>query len=104
MSEGLIEVKIVRFIYLYVFSHIYTRLKTMVNVTLSIPNELKQKMDSLAEINWSAVAREAFDQKIRDMEFLKNFKAKSTLTEEDALRLGRKVNKALSNRLRNLRK
>ena len=76
----------------------------MVNVTLSIPNELKQKMDSLAEINWSAVAREAFDQKIRDMEFLKNFKAKSTLTEEDALRLGREVNKALSNRLRKLRK
>ena len=76
----------------------------MVNVTLSIPNELKQKMDSLAEINWSAVAREAFDQKIRDMEFLKNFKAKSTLTEEDALRLGREVNKALSSRLRKLRK
>lgn len=76
----------------------------MVNVTLSIPNELKQKMDTLAEINWSAVAREAFDQKIRDMEFLKNFKAKSTLTEEDALRLGREVNKALSKRLRNLRK
>src|SRR3989344_5597690 len=32
----------------------------MVNVTLSIPNELKQKMDTFAEINWSAVAREAF--------------------------------------------
>ena len=46
----------------------------MVNVTLSIPNELKQKMDSLAEINWSAVAREAFDEKIKDMEFIKKFK------------------------------
>ena len=76
----------------------------MVNVTFSIPEEMKQKMDSLAEINWSAVAREAFDQRIRDMEFLKKFKAKSTLTERDALKLGRDVNKALSNRLRKLRK
>jgi len=75
----------------------------MVNVTLSIPNELKQKMDSLAEINWSAVAREAFGQKIKDMEFLRQFKAKSTLTEEEALRLGRDVSKSLSDRLRKLR-
>ena len=75
----------------------------MVNVTLSIPNELKQKMDSLAEINWSAVAREAFDEKIKDMEFIKKFKAKSTLTEADTLRLGKEGSKSLSNRLRKLR-
>ena len=75
----------------------------MVNVTLSIPNELKQKMDSLAEINWSAVAREAFDEKIKDMEFIKKFKVKSILTESDALRLGKEVSKSLSNRLRKLR-
>ncbi|MEK6946907.1 MAG: hypothetical protein AABX32_04840 [Nanoarchaeota archaeon] len=75
----------------------------MVNVTLSIPNELKQKMDLLAEINWSAVAREAFDEKIKDMEFIKKFKAKSTITEEDALRWGKEVNKGLSKRLRKLR-
>ena len=72
----------------------------MVNVTLSIPNELKQKMDAFAEINWSAVAREAFDEKIRDMEFIKNFKAKSRITEEDALKWGKEVSKALSSRLR----
>ena len=75
----------------------------MVNVTLAIPNELKQKMDSLAEINWSAVAREAFDEKVKDMEFIKKFRAKSTLTEADALRLGNEVSKSLSNRLRKLR-
>jgi hypothetical protein len=72
----------------------------MVNVTLSIPNELKQKMDTFAEINWSAVAREAFDEKIKDMEFIKEFKAKSKITEEDALKWGKEVSKALSNRLR----
>ncbi len=72
----------------------------MVNVTLSLPAELKQKMDSFEEINWSAVAREAFDEKIKDMELMKKFKSKSTLTEEDAMRLGKEVSKALSDRLR----
>ena len=72
----------------------------MVNITLSIPEELKKKMDSIQEINWSAVAREAFNEKIRDMEFIKKFKAKSKITEEDALKWGKEVSKALSNRLR----
>ena len=76
----------------------------MVNVTLSLPAELKQKMDSFEEINWSAVAREAFDEKIKDMELIRKFKAKSTLTEDDALRLGKEVGKALSDRLRAMRK
>ena len=76
----------------------------MVNVTLSLPVELKQKMDSFEEINWSAVAREAFDEKIKDLNLIKKFKAKSTLTEEDALRLGNEVSKALSDRLRAMKK
>jgi len=70
----------------------------MVNVTLSIPVDLKHKMDAFAEINWSAVAREAFDDKIKDLEFIKKFKAKSTLTEEDAINLGRELNKNLAKR------
>jgi hypothetical protein len=70
----------------------------MVNVTLSIPNELKHKMDTFEEINWSAVARQAFDQKIHDLEFIKRFKSRSTLTEEDALRLGKELNGRLAHR------
>ena len=72
----------------------------MVNVTLSIPDETKKKMDTFPEMNWSAVAREAFNQKMRDLEFIKNFKSQSTLTEEDALRMARELNKKLSERLR----
>ena len=60
-------------------------------------------MDTFLEINWSAVAREAFDDKIKDLEFIKKFKAKSTLAEADALRLGKEVSKSLSSRLRKLR-
>ncbi|MFH1053903.1 MAG: hypothetical protein V1740_05805 [Candidatus Woesearchaeota archaeon] len=70
----------------------------MVNVTLSIPIELKSKMDLFNEINWSAVAREAFGEKINDLEFLRKFKSRSKLTEEDAINLGRELNKNLAKR------
>ena len=72
----------------------------MVNMTLSVPKELKTLMDQFPEINWSEVARKAFREKVEDLKFLKEFTSKSELTEEDALELGRKVNRALSKRYR----
>ncbi len=70
----------------------------MVTVTLAVPTELKVRMDEFQEINWSAVARQAFKQKIEQMEVLRKFSEKSELTEKDAIELGRKVNKALAKR------
>jgi len=72
----------------------------MTTMTLAVPSELKDKMEKFPEMNWSEVARQAFMQRIKDLEFLKKFKSDSTLTEEDALRLGKEVSKALSSRLR----
>ncbi len=76
------------------YAHKYTGDK-MVNLTLSIPNELKDKMDTFKEINWSAVAREAFNEKIKDLEFIKKMKSKSTFTEKDAIEFGKDINKKL---------
>ena len=70
----------------------------MTTMTLAVPSELKHKMETFPEMNWSEVARQAFMQRIKDLEFLKKFKSDSTLTEEDALRLGRKLNKNLAKR------
>ena len=67
-------------------------------MTLAVPLELKHKMETFPEMNWSEVARQAFMQRIKDLEFLKKFKSDSTLTEEDALRLGRELNKNLAKR------
>ena len=67
-------------------------------MTLAVPSELKNKMETFPEMNWSEVARQAFMQRIKDLEFLKKFKSDSTLTEEDALRLGRELNKNLAKR------
>ena len=70
----------------------------MTTMTLAVPSELKHKMETFPEMNWSEVARQAFVQRIKDLEFLKKFKSDSTLTEENALRLGRELNKNLAKR------
>ena len=63
----------------------------MVSITLSVPEDLKQKMDAFPEMNWSAVAREAITKRLLMLEKFKAFTRESTLTEEDALELGREL-------------
>lgn len=70
----------------------------MVNVTLAVPEELKKEMEKFKIINWSEVAREAIVKKILQLKILQSFSKDSELTEEDALRLGKEVNKALAKR------
>lgn len=67
----------------------------MVNVTLSVPDELKQSMDAHPELNWSEVARAAFKTKLSQLELLDALACKSKLTEKDALSIGRKINRSL---------
>ena len=69
----------------------------MTTIILSVPEELKKEIDEFSDINWSAVAREA----IKRILTLKKFTKESTLTEKDALRLGRVVNKSLSKEINN---
>lgn len=68
----------------------------MPNVTISISEDLRKKLAEFKVINWSEVAREAFEKKIIQLKILESFTKESELTQEDALRLGRKVNEALS--------
>lgn len=65
----------------------------MVSITLSVPEDLKQEMEEFPEMNWSAVARESIKKKVMMLKKFKEFTKDSTLTEEDALRLGREVSK-----------
>ena len=67
----------------------------MVNITLSLPEDLKKTMDKHPEINWSEVARQAFKEKTSQLELLDAIASKSKLTEKDAVELGRKIKKSL---------
>ena len=74
----------------------------MTTVSVSIPEALRKKMAKLDEVNWSAVARNSFEQKVRDIEFLKAFAMKSKMTEKDAKQMGDKINKEVSRRFTEL--
>jgi len=67
----------------------------MVNLTLSIPNELKEMMEDFPEINWSEVARDSIKKKIAQLNFLKGFRIDSEISPEDALKLGREISELL---------
>ncbi|MFH1710949.1 MAG: hypothetical protein ABH840_01430 [Nanoarchaeota archaeon] len=71
----------------------------MPNLTISISEELRKELSEFKVMNWSEVAREAFEKKVIQLRILESFSKDSELTQKDALRLGRKVNEALSKRL-----
>ena len=70
----------------------------MPNLTIAIPEELRKELSEFKVINWSEVAREAFEKKLIQLKILESFSKNSEFTQEDALRLGKKVNEALSKR------
>jgi hypothetical protein len=72
----------------------------MVNITLSVPEELKRKMEEFPEINWSEIARRSIIERVELLEKMNKLLSKSKLTEEDALRFGKEVNKSVSRKFR----
>lgn len=67
----------------------------MVNVTVSVPVEMKEKMDEFAIINWSEVAREAFAEQIKKLELLKALTSQSKASEKDIDKLSEKIKTAI---------
>ena len=70
----------------------------MTNMTLAVPEDLHIIMRKHKEIRWSEVAREALWNQAKKLDFMDKILAKSTLTEKDALEMGRKVNEAVARR------
>ncbi len=70
----------------------------MANITLAIPDELKKGMKEFPEMNWSVIARAAIAKRILLLNKIKEFTKDSELTEEDAIKLGEKVNQSMKKR------
>ncbi|MEK6890383.1 MAG: hypothetical protein AABX35_04305 [Nanoarchaeota archaeon] len=75
----------------------------MTNITLSIDEKLKGKMEQFPEINWSAVVRRLLEEKTKQLEIRehlkKEFKEESALTTW-TIDMGRKTNQGIAERLR----
>jgi hypothetical protein len=63
----------------------------MVNMTLSVPEDIYNEMQKHPELKWSEVARQAFEMKIRELHWMDKLVAKSELTEADVNRIGHKI-------------
>jgi hypothetical protein len=74
----------------------------MVSLTLAVPDDLKKEMDRYPELNWSAVARKAIEEKVALLKRLNELTANSKLTEKDALELGDMVNRKVAERYRKM--
>jgi hypothetical protein len=53
----------------------------MAAITLSVPEDLKKRMDSVDWINWSSVARKAFVEKLSDVKGLETKKKIAEISE-----------------------
>ena len=76
----------------------------MANLTLSIPNDLKEMMENFPEINWSEVARDSIKKKVAQLNFLKGFRIDSEISPEDALMLGKEISDLLLKHYKNEQK
>ncbi len=63
----------------------------MGSVTVSVPDDLKKKMNEHSVINWSAVARQAFEEQITKLELVNSIVSKSKATEKDVEELSKKI-------------
>ena len=68
----------------------------MVNMTLSVPEELMKRMKNFSEIRWSEVARKAMEQRVEDLEVLDKIASKSKLSKKDAEELSKKIKSSAS--------
>ena len=68
----------------------------MPNMTLSIPADLKARMDQFKEINWSEVARQAIHQKTLMMDQMNRMLSSSKISEPETLYEARKISRKVS--------
>ena len=74
----------------------------MGTLSVSVPEELRTRMARIDEVNWSAVARKAFEEKVAEIDILQKIASKSKLSEKDALDIGRKINESMAKKFREL--
>ncbi len=70
----------------------------MTNITLSVSDELHKRMKQHTELKWSDIARQAFEKKVAEVEFMEKALKKSKLTEEDAERIGEQIKREIRKR------
>jgi len=74
----------------------------MVNVTLSIPVDIKVRMDQHKHVKWSSAIRAVIEKKLNDFEATEKLANKSRLTTEDVEALSQKVERGMAAHVKHL--
>ena len=72
----------------------------MTQFIIEIPEELKEEMEELPDLNWQLVVRRSLKRELEEVLELKRIISKSKLTEDDVKELSDKINESLAERFR----
>ncbi len=72
----------------------------MVNMTLSISEELHKEMQAHSEIKWSDVARQTFEKKILELHWMDKVLENSKMTIKDADKIAHKIKEDIAKRFK----
>lgn len=67
----------------------------MANITLSIEDDTKARMERHRHIKWSSAVRSIIESKLDDLEEVERLARKSKFTKRDASELTKKINAAI---------
>ncbi len=68
----------------------------MTNITVSIPDELRDELKKHKEVNWSAVIRIALIQHLRNARAVEAIAKKSKLTKKDADEISKMIKREVA--------
>jgi post-segregation antitoxin (ccd killing protein) len=66
----------------------------MPSITVSVDDDLKERMEKHPEINWSEVTRQAIQEKIEALEIMDQLTSESELTESDVQEIADRINES----------
>lgn len=68
----------------------------MTNITLTIPEDLKEELQKHPEVNWSAVTRKAMQEHLTKLHIAEAIASKSKLTGKDVEELDKLIKKGIA--------
>lgn len=68
----------------------------MTNITLTIPEDLKEEIQTHKEVNWSEVTRRAMREHLRKLHIAETIASKSKLTKNDVAELDKLVKEGIA--------
>ena len=71
----------------------------MVNITIAVPENLKDELKKHKEVNWSAVIRNALQEHLARIKIAEAIAQKGKLTKKDADEISRIINSNVAKKL-----